>query len=251
MPKGKLIVLTSGKGGTGKTVSAINLASSLHALGKDVVLVDANLTTPNVGLHLGAPVVPTNLDHVLRGSRKINQAIYEHHSGLKVVPASIAVDALDKVKPENFGKAIKQLKGVADIIIVDSSAGLGREALMSIQHADEILIITNPEIPAVTDALKTIKLAEKMKRKITGVIVTRRKGRKEMSLKNVAYMLEKPIIGTVPEDEAVPESIMLRDILVNVRPRSKAAKSYRRIAARLVGEKFEEPRGFFARLFGM
>ncbi|UCD20656.1 MAG: cell division ATPase MinD [archaeon] len=249
MKRGKLVVLTSGKGGTGKTVSSINIAAALHALGKNVVLVDANLTTPNVSLHLGAPVVPTTLNHVLRGNKRVNQAVYEHHSGLKVVPASISVDALRKVRPEKFRGAVKKLKNIADLVIVDSSAGLGKEALMAIQHADELLVVTNPEIPAVTDALKTIKLAEKLKKKIVGVVVTRRRGRKEMSVKNVAYMLEKPIIGVVPEDESVPESIMLRDILVNCKPRSKAARSYKRIASRMVGEKFLDKPGFFESLF--
>jgi cell division ATPase MinD len=250
MEKGRLVVLTSGKGGTGKTVTAVNLAASLHALGKNVILLDANLTTPNVGLHLGAPVAPITLNHVLRGQKKINQAIYEHHSGLKVVPASIALDALQKVRPENFGRAVNELRKFADLIIVDSSAGLGREALMAIQEADDVLVVTNAEMPAVTDALKTIKVAKKLKANVAGIIVTRRKNKNQMTMKSVSYLLEHPILGVVPEDESVPESIMLRDILVNIKPRSKAAKSYKRIAAKLVGEKVPVEAGFFARLFG-
>lgn len=249
MKKGKVIVITSGKGGTGKTVTAINLAASLHALGKDVILVDANLTTPNIGLHLGAPIVPVSLNHVLQGKKEITQAIYQHHSGLKVVPSSISIDALRNVKPENLEKAIKSLKNLAEIIILDSSAGLGKEALTAIQQADEVLVVTNAEMPAVTDALKTIKLAEKLRKKVSGVIITRRKGKNEMKIKNISYLLEKPIIGIVPEDDSVSEALMLRDILVNIKPKSKAAKSYKRIAARIIGEKYEEPTGFFSKLF--
>ncbi|MEM1535920.1 MAG: cell division ATPase MinD [Candidatus Pacearchaeota archaeon] len=249
MKRGKVIVITSGKGGTGKTVTAINLAASLHALGKDVILVDANLTTPNIGLHLGAPIVPVALNHVLQGKKDITQAIYQHHSGLKIVPSSISIDALKNVKPENLEKAIKRLKDLAEIIILDSSAGLGREALTAIQQADEIFIVTNAEMPAVADALKTIKLAEKLRKKVSGVIVTRKKGKNEMKIKNISYLLEKPIIGIVPEDDSVSEAIMLHDILVNIKPKSKAAKSYKRIAARIIGEKYEEPKSFFASLF--
>jgi len=250
MKRGKVIVITSGKGGTGKTVTSINLAAALHSLEKDVVLVDANLTTPNVSLHLGAPVVPTTLNHVLRKTKKINQAVYEHHSGLKVVPSSIAIDALKKIKPENLKYAIKDLKKITDLVVLDSAAGLGKEALSAIKEADDLIVVTNPEMPAVTDALKTIKIAEKLRKNVTGVIITRRKGKKEMKIKNVSYILEKPIIGVVPEDSSVSESILLRDILVNVKPRSKAAKSYRKIASRLVGEKPIEPKGFFSKLFG-
>ncbi|MEM4703056.1 MAG: cell division ATPase MinD [Candidatus Pacearchaeota archaeon] len=249
MKRGKVVVLTSGKGGTGKTVTAINLAAALHSMNKDVILVDANLTTPNVNLHLGAPILPVTLNHVLQGRKKIGQAVYEHHSGLKVIPASISIDALKNIKPENLGKVVKELRNAAEIIILDSSAGLGREALMAIQHSDEIIIVTNPEMPAVTDALKAIKIAERMRKKITGVIVTRKKGKNEMKIKNISYLLEKPVIGIVPEDPSVSEAIMLRDILVNIKPKSKAARSYKRIAAKLVGEKIEERKGFFENLF--
>ncbi|MCS7134477.1 MAG: cell division ATPase MinD [Candidatus Pacearchaeota archaeon] len=248
--KGRVIVITSGKGGTGKTVTAINLAAALHSLGKDVILVDANLTTPNIGLHLGAPVVPIALNHVLRGKKSIRQAIYEHHSGLKVVPSSLSLNALKGIKPENLAIAIRELKDIAEILLLDSSAGLGKEALVAIQQADEIIVVTNPELPAVADALKTIKIAEKLKKKITGVIVTRKKGKNEMKIREIAYLLEKPIIGIVPEDKNVSNSIMLRDILININPKSKAAKAYKRIAARLIGEKIEEKINFFAKLFG-
>ena len=76
----KAIAVVSGKGGVGKTTSAINLAAALNFFGKDVVILDANLTTPNVGLHLGAPIVPVNLNHVLSGKASIVDAIYEHES---------------------------------------------------------------------------------------------------------------------------------------------------------------------------
>ena len=247
MKRGKVIVVTSGKGGTGKTVTAINLAASLHALNKNVVLVDANLTTPNVAIHLGAPVVPITLNHVLKGNNSVKKAMYEHHSGLKVVPASISLDALRNVKPENLGKAIHDLRDYAEFIILDSSAGLGRESLSALQQADEILVVTNPEMPAVTDALKTIKLAEKLRKNVLGVLITRKKGRNEMKIKNIAYLLEKPIIGIVPEDEAVEKSLMKKNAVVHIDPRSKASKAYINIAAKLLGKQ-KMPESFLDRI---
>src|SRR3972149_8002988 len=93
----KIIVITSGKGGVGKTTTAINLGAALNYFGKDVVVLDANLTTPNVGLHLGAPIVPVNSNHVLSGKANVVDAIYEHESGTKIVPSSLSVKELGHI----------------------------------------------------------------------------------------------------------------------------------------------------------
>lgn len=251
----KAIVITSGKGGVGKTVTAINLALALNSLGKNVVVVDSNLTTPNVALHLGSPVIPITLNHVLQGKKHIFKATYTHSSGTKVVPSSLSLEELKNIYPARFGKAIKQLKKVFEYVIIDSAAGLGREALLPIESLDsndELFIVTNPEMPAVTDALKTIKLAEKLQKKVAGVIITRARNKKgqELSTKNIKALLEKPILARVPEDDAVRESIMLRNPLVLTRPYSKAAKSYKRLAAKIANIEYKDEQGFWNKLFG-
>jgi septum site-determining protein MinD len=140
---------------------------------------------------------------------------------------------------------------LADFVIFDSAAGLGGEAVAAIVSSSEVILVTNPEIPAVTDALKASKLAEQLKKEVKGVIVTRVKGSKtEMPIQNVKDMLELPILGIVPEDERVPISVVKKDALMHTHPRCGAAKAYRKIAAKLIGkERYREP-GFFARLFG-
>jgi len=248
----KIITITSGKGGVGKTTTAINLAAALNSFGKDVIIVDANLTTPNVGLHFGAPIVPVSLNHVLLGKAKISDAIYEHESGTKIVPSSLSVKELRNINHSKLKDIGKKLKRLADIIIYDSAAGLGEEAIAAMEAADELIIVTNPEIPAVTDALKTSKVIEQLGKKITGVIVTRVKGNKnEMPLSNVQDMLELPILGIVPEDPNVPSSVVLKDALIHTHPKSKASKAYRQIAAKLIGiNNYKEKGSFFGNLFG-
>ncbi len=100
----KLIVITSGKGGVGKTVTAINLAAAINYFGGDALVVDANLSTPNIGVHLNSPEVPINFNHVLLGKADLFEAVYEHESGFKVLPSSLSLKELKKIKPENMKK---------------------------------------------------------------------------------------------------------------------------------------------------
>ena len=231
----RLIVITSGKGGVGKTTTAVNLGAAIKYFEGDVVVIDANLTTPNVGLHLGAPEAPVNLNHVIQKKAELNEAIYEHDSGVKIIPSSLSLKELKKIKLEELKKLKKDFKQLSDIIIVDCAAGLGEEALSTISLADEIIIITNPEMPAITDALKTVKLAEQMKKPVLGVIMTRvKKNKIEMQPETVKEMLESPILGMIPEDISVQESLNQRNAVVHTHPKSKAARAYKEIAAKLL-----------------
>lgn len=249
----RLITITSGKGGVGKTTTAINLGAALNAFGKEVIILDANLTTPNVGLHLGAPIVPVSLNHVLLGKANISDAVYEHDSGTKIVPSSLSVRELKRLNHSKLKDVGKKLRKMADIILYDSAAGLGDEAIASIDSADEIILVTNPEIPAVTDALKASKLVEEMGKSVAGVIVTRYTGRKaEMPIENIKDMLELPILGVVPEDMSVKQSVLMKDALIHTHPKSKAAKAYRKLAARIIGkDDYRDPYlSIWDRLFG-
>jgi septum site-determining protein MinD len=247
----KLITITSGKGGVGKTTTAINLGVALRHFGKDVIILDANLTTPNIGLHLGAPIVPVNLNHVLNGKAKISDAIYEHESGAKIIPSSLSVKELRKIDYSKLKEVGKKLRKIADYIIYDSAAGLGEETIGALEAADEAIIVTNPEILAVTDALKTSKLLEEMGKPIRGVIVNRSNGDKnEMPLQNIADMLELPIIGVVPEDKNVKSALLKKNSLLQTHPRSKASKAFRKIAARIIGNVSYREDTLFESIFG-
>ena len=250
----KIYAILSGKGGVGKTTTTINLGTSLNALGQDAIIMDGNLTTPNIGIHLGAPIVPITLNHVLNGQAKIEDAIYEHESGTKIIPASLSLKESEKVNYRRLIEIAKKLKKISNHILIDCAAGLGEEAKSSMLAADEIIIVTNPEMAAVTDALKAIKLSEEMGKPVIGVIITRFQGKSiEMSISNIKEMLEVPILGIIPEDDAIKESQVMKNAVIITHPKSSAAKSYNLTARRMLGEnvKFEiHKKGLLRKLLG-
>jgi len=239
----RIISVVSGKGGVGKTTTAINLAVYLNSIGQNVLLVDANTSTPDVGLSLGAPVVPISLQHVLLGKNQPEDAVYTHRSGTKVMPSSLSLSADIK----NLSKVTGKLKNNFDFIIIDSAAGLGEDVIASIKAADECLIVTNAELPAITGAMKTIKLAEKMNKKILGILVTRRT-KNSISLKNINSMLEHPVIGIIPEDSRVKDALAERDTLLNF-PRSNASKGYKKLAMKIADAEEDNEKNIFAKAF--
>jgi septum site-determining protein MinD len=235
---GKIYIITSGKGGTGKTTTTINLAAALNKFKEDVIIVDANLTTPNLSLSFGAPIVPISFSHVLQGRAELDDALYEHDSGIKIMPASLSLKDLKKITEQSIIDVSKKMKKMANHILLDSSAGLGNETMYPLGSSDEVIIVVNPNILSVTDALKTIRLAEETGRKIKGIIITRSGYSKyDMSLESISEMLEYPILGIVPEDKAVHAALSKRDAVLHAYPRSKASRAYMNIAAKLVGKK--------------
>lgn len=239
----KIIVITSGKGGVGKTTTAVNLGAALNQFGKEILVIDGNLSTPNLGLHLGSSEVPINLNHVLSDKADVFEAIYEHDSGMKIIPSSLSVRELKKVKPEKLKSFKKDFLKAADFVIVDSAAGLSNEAIASFDIADELIIVTNPEMPALTDALKAIKVAESMKKPVAGIIITKvRKDDVELQPETVKEMLEVPILGMVPYDLDVSRSLRLKDAVVHTHPKSRPARAYKEIAAKLADYDYDSKR---------
>ncbi len=249
----RVISVISGKGGVGKTTTTANLGAALAARGKNVVIVDANLTTPNLSLHLGIPLYPITLHDVLKGKAYMSEATYIHPSGMKIIPASLSVNALKGLNAGKLQRAITELLGKYEIVLIDAAAGLGKEAVSAIEAADELLIVTNPDLPSVTDALKTIKLAEKSGVRILGVVVNRmKKERHELTETEIETMLDIPVISAVPEDSGISQSISAKKPIVHYSPKSRAAREFKRLAARLVREAYEEPheKTFFEKFFG-
>jgi len=213
-----------GKGGAGKTTVALNLASSLQKLGKDVVVVDANLKTPNLGLSLGISSMVT-LNDVLNDQRNINESVYIHKSGLRIIPSSILLNDSD-VEIGKLKEAIKDLK--VDFVIIDAP-NLSYDAQEAIKASDEVLVVANPDHVSIADSLKAIKFAEANGAVVIGILLNKT-GYLDMPVKRIEEILEKPIVAKIPENIYFKKSLKMRVPFVNLFPRNRISKNFEELA---------------------
>lgn len=234
----RVISIIGGKGGIGKTTLSCNLATALAECGENVVCCDANLTTPNLGLHLGFHLAPNTLHDILKGKAKLKDATYPHSLGFNVIPGSLSVNDLQDVDVGKLPEVALSLMGKYDYVLFDSAAGLGREAISAIKSADEILVITNPDMPSVADALKTIKIAEELNKKILGVVVNKVSNTQSLQKEDIEYMLGYDVLAEIPYDRAVEKAIDAKNPVVAFDPNSPASIEFKRLAHAIVGKDF-------------
>ncbi|MBU5689188.1 MAG: cell division ATPase MinD [Candidatus Aenigmarchaeota archaeon] len=249
----RLICCTSAKGGVGKTTIVSNLAAALTDFGENTIAIDANLSTPNLGLHTGMHLAPRTLHDVLRGYYPLKFAIYSHPYGFKIIPASLKLSDIADVDVGRLPEVTFSLLGRANYILLDSAAGLGREALSALSAADEVLLITNPTLPAVTDALKILKIAQNTHIKTIGVVVNRVKNTDyELSKEEIEEILGIPVVSQIPEDPNVERCIQQKKLLFELYPNTPAAIEIKKLAAFLAQRKYEPPKtkeNIFSRFF--
>jgi len=239
---GKSFLICSGKGGVGKTTAAVNLGIALGLFGKDVTIVDANLPTPNVALHLKLPPEVKTLNDVIRGEVGIEKATYLLQSRIRVIPAAFSVESLQGFEPKKFNKLIKRIEKNNDVTLIDCAPGLGIEVINALKASDNAIIVLNPEVPSLGDASKTIQIAQDLGVEITGIIINRSgRFKQELSKEEIASVMGNiKILGNVPEDPLVASATSFGKPVVTLYPFSPAAYAFKQIAAALVGKKYEE-----------
>jgi septum site-determining protein MinD len=252
----RIIGVISGKGGVGKTTVVANLGAILASdFKKDVVIVDCNITTSHLALYLGMYYCPVTLNQVLKGEAKIEDAMYEYHiSGLRVIPSSLSLGDLKGSDIAKLKHSLKSLFGKTDIILLDSAPGLGREAMATLQAADEVIFVNTPFVPSTMDIMKCHQIVNEMGLKPLGVVLNMvGKEKYELGREEVEQIAEIPVISLIPMDKNVLKSLALKVPVYLFSPNSPASIEMKKLAAKLIGKEYRPPNLFsaFLRLFGI
>lgn len=240
----KAYTIASGKGGTGKTTVTANLGTALAQHGRETCIVDADVKMANLGLVLGLAETPITLHEVLAGEASISDAMYGGPYGLKVVPCGLSLQGFQNANPERLKDVMCDLTDRCEFLFLDAPAGIGTDGVIPLTVADEVLLVLNPEISSLVDALKIKILTETVGGTLGGAILNRAiLEDSKMSQKKIEKTLGVSIIDTVPEDPSVRRAAAAKTPVVVGAPGSESSKAFRRIAAKLAAiPVLEEPR---------
>jgi len=263
--KARIITVTSGKGGVGKTNLSVNMALAFARLGKKVIVMDADLGLANVNVMLN--MIPKyNLYHVIKKQKTIREILVETEYGISIVAGASGFSQIANLGEEDRRDFISELDSLsnADIIIIDTSAGVSSNVLDFIAAADDAVIITTPEPTAITDAYGIIKIiATEYDTLNVGLklVVNRAKGVGQA--KNVAdrminiagqfLNLKVDYLGFIYDDASVPHAVIRQKPFLVVDPKSKASICVQHIVERMDRNKPADARGFggmMKRFFG-
>jgi septum site-determining protein MinD len=266
---GKVIVVTSGKGGVGKTTSTAALGAALARTGSNVAVVDFDVGLRNLDIVMGAERrVVFDLINVVQGTAKLTQAMIRDKriDTLYLLPASQTRDK-DALTEDGIARVIAELRMRFDWVLCDSPAGIERGATLAMRFADEAVIVTNPEVSSVRDSdrmigvldSKTMK-AELGERMMKHLLIARfdpmRAARGEMlNIQDVLEFLSIPLLGIIPESKEVLRASNLGAPITTCGPDSATSRAYFDAARRLAGEEVEMTiptarKGLFTKLFG-
>lgn len=267
----KIVVVTSGKGGVGKTTTSASIAAGLALKGHKTAVIDFDVGLRNLDLIMGCERrVVYDFINVIQKEATLNQALIKDKNceHLYILAASQTRDK-DALSQEGVERTLKELAEMGfEYIICDSPAGIETGALLAMHYADEAIVVTNPEVSSVRDSDRVLGiLSSKTKRAIDGaepvkehLLITRYnpsrvEGGQMLSLDDIKDILRIPLIGVIPESEAILQASN-QGVPVITLEQTDAAQAYADVVDRFLGEdkpmRFLEPQkaGFFKRIFG-
>lgn len=261
----RVIAVTSGKGGVGKTTLTINLAIAMANQGKRVFIIDADLGTANVDILLRL-TAKYNLTHLLSGDKNLLEIAVPAPGNIAVIPGGSGLQELTNMGESQFISIINsfnQLDGLADIILLDTGAGISKDVSNFLLAADEIIIVTTPEPHAITDAYAITKVMNRLGSQAKQMlIVNRAENQPEADIvanklsSVVSQYLQRTLdyIGYVQEDPLIRRSLKQQNPLLLLSPQSQPAKNIEAIAARLLNKPVNNPAGitgFVTKMFSL
>ncbi len=239
--RGRIVGFIAIKGGVGKTSTVANVGSVLAKdFKKKVLIVDANFSGPNLALHFGF-VKPTHTVHdVLAGKVSAKKAVYEHFSGLHMLPGSLLSQ---KVPVEKLKQHLNSLRNEYDLILIDASPTMNEEMQATLSAADELFILTTPDYVTLSATMNALKVAREKRIRVEGIILNKVHGKRyELNFEEIEENTKTPIVSILYQDEKMLKALSKTMPLAFYRPRSDTTVEYKKLAAALIGERYEDGR---------
>ena len=263
--KTRIITITSGKGGVGKTNVSVNLALAYARLGKKVVVMDADLGLANVNIMLN--MVPRyNLYDMIRKGKSMKEIMVETDYGISIVAGALGISQIANLSDEERQNFIEELNTLsfADIIIIDTSAGVSSNVLDFIAAADDAVIITTPEPTAITDAYGIIKIIateydnldmelKLVVNRVKGAIEAKKVADRMTNIAGQFLNLKVEYLGFIYDDPIVSQAVLRQKPFLVIDPKCKASICVQHIVGKMEKSELRETGGFtsmFKRLFG-
>jgi len=247
MTNGRIIGLVSGKGGVGKTSLSVNLGIALKQRGAEVTIVDADFSASNLGVYLGRYDHPVKIQKVLHGEAETESAIFRHPTGVKAITSS---NEINQVEPDTstLKDILDKAAEESDYVLVDCPPGLDSTVENIMMATDELMIITMPTQTAGVNAAQIIEKAKDQRKPILGTILNKVEGdpEKELVEREVEMMTESHIMGQIPYDTTMKESLFENRPAILYNPLAEATIEIKRLAASLEGAEYQPPK--FAKL---
>jgi len=232
---GRVFAVASGKGGVGKTTTAVNLAAVMAEADRSVVLVDYDLGMANVGAVLDLESGEATLHDVLAGEADALDAVVEAPGEFDVMVGGTRIEDFGRADPSKLREVAADLREAYDVTVVDTGGGLSHDTTVPLGLADDVLLVSTPQVAALENTEKTLELAERVGGDVTGLILTR-VGGSSVDVDAAVERIDAPLLGTIPEDGTVADSEDAGEPLVVYAPENPAAQSYRELGYELLGE---------------
>lgn len=236
MKTGTVYAVASGKGGVGKTTTAVNLGAAFVEAGRSVVVVDVDLGMANLGDVLTVERPAVTLHDVLAGEGALEDAIVEAPGEFDVVLGSDSIEDFGTADPAGLREVVESLREQYDVVVLDGGGGLSHDMTVPLGLADSVILVSTPTDASITNAKKTQSLVERLDGSIEGAVITRLGGAGRATPETVGDRLGTKVLGSVPEDGAIKMSADEGTPLVTIDRESPAAQSYREIAYGLLEE---------------
>lgn len=228
--------IASGKGGVGKTTFSVNMGAVLSELGMRVLVIDCDIGMANLGLVINTESKKiVSMHEVLAGKvDDVSKAISQTPYGVDVLLSGISIGGFQQADPDKLREVVEKLVDGYEFILLDSPAGISKESVIPLAVCDEVILIANPELPSITDALKTKLMAEIVGRRVKGVVINKIVGTKgELAASKIEDLLEVEVLGAIPNDRSVTKAVAFKVPVVVREPGSPAAKRIKAIGRKL------------------